>query len=121
MLLYHYIEMLFLSHQSMTFYGTPFYAIVPINCNALVTRPIYDTLRYSFLCYCIIVMKCFFLSHQSMSVYSTPFYAIAPLYCNSFCYSTNLQHTTVFHFMLLYNSIAMPFVTGIRICFILKL
>ena len=64
----------------MTLYGTPFYAIVPINCNAFVTPPIYDSLRYSFLCYCIIVLQCIILPHQSMTLYGIPFYAIASLY-----------------------------------------
>ena len=80
MLLHHCIAMPFLSHQSMTLYGTPFYAIVPINCNAFVTPPIYDSLRYSFLCYCIIVLQCIILPHQSMTLYGIPFYAIASLY-----------------------------------------
>ena len=78
MLLHHCIVIPFLSHQSMTLYGNPFYAIVPINFNALVTRPIYNTLRYYFLCYCIIILKCFFCP-------------------------TNLWPSTVLLFMLLYQ------------------
>ena len=100
----------FLSHQSMTLYGTPFYAIVPINCNALVTRPIYDTLRYSFLCYCIIVMKCFFCPTNLWA--ST---VLLLCYCSNklqclFC-PTNQWPSTVLLFMLLHHCIAMHYFT----------
>ena len=121
--------------QSITPYVTPFYAIVSLYWNAFFVPPIYDLLRYSFLCYCTNKLQCpcyqanlwhptlllfmllyhciemLFLSHQSMSLYGTPFYAIVAINCNAFFCPTNQWPSTVLLFMLLHHCIAMHYFT----------
>ena len=92
----------------MTLYGTPFYAIAPIDCNAFVPPPIYDS---PFLFYCIIELQCLFcptnqwpstvllfmLLHHciAMHYFTQPIYD--PLLYSFLCYCTypNLWHSTV--------------------------
>ena len=124
-----------LIRQSMTPYCIPFYAIASLYCNAFFVPPIYDPLRYSFLCYCTNKLQCpcyqanlwhptlllfmllyhciemLFLSHQSMSLYGTPFYAIVAINCNAFFCPTNQWPSTVLLFMLLHHCIAMHYFT----------
>ena len=73
-----------LIRQSMTPYCIPFYAIASLYCNAFFVPPIYDPLRYSFLCYCTNKLQC-------------------P------CYQANLWHPTLLLFMLLYHCNEMLF------------
>ena len=80
MLLYQWIAMPLLPHQSKTPYSTPVYAIAWLYCNTLgcPTNLWPSTiLLFMKLHSCIAIH---FLPHQSKTLYSIPFFAIASLY-----------------------------------------